>query len=320
MKKHKGFTLIELIVSLVIFGFVMAAVLSVFIAQQQKTHQVREVSSLQIDAQIAFEVIKRDLAMAGFGLPGIQAPIRDSNGGSSASDEITVYGITLGMELDRLNYNVVLDDIAGSDEVIINYWTRGVDKEKNISPGDIVIAVSSRREPINIPPGTVVLDTFHNMNGEFVAKLSNAVNLSSGSIIYGVRNTSIYTGGVNYSLGADRILRRNGDIFLENVEDIQFAYGIDGAPASGNDPDGIIDPTEWYNSISDAGLQPIDLYGRTFAIRVTLIVRSKGIPGFSYETNTITVEDRIINLSPADRRFDRIILQGVVYPSNIIFF
>jgi len=66
MKNHEGFTLVELLVSMVIVGVVMAGVYSAYYTQQ-KSYQVQEqVAGMQQNLRAAMSLMEREIRMAGY--------------------------------------------------------------------------------------------------------------------------------------------------------------------------------------------------------------------------------------------------------------
>ncbi|MEN3045242.1 MAG: prepilin-type N-terminal cleavage/methylation domain-containing protein [Candidatus Hydrothermales bacterium] len=310
----KGFTLIELLVSILIFQIVIIAIIALFITQQRRTIQVQNVSSLQTDAQIAFELLKWDLKMCGFGLGPTSNFIIAQDGGTNGPDAITIFGVALGLELTQTRFNLVKENSPiPTRRIHLNLWEMA-DTVRNIKPRDFIYGIDPEsRNIIEGIQGVQVESTRVDHNTKTLTLvLRNPVSCKKGTIIIGVRDQRGVTTGVTYQLDANRVLRRAGVPFLENVEDIQFAYGIDG---SNGNPNGVIDPNEWFNDLSVVSNDMI--FNNKFAIRVTMVVRSKGIPGFEYGRTQLNIENRVINLNRFQRRFDRIILQGVVYPKNL---
>ena len=105
-----GFTLIEVLVSLVIFGLISAAIYSAYYAQVKQTTRQYKFAKASMDIQIGKNLIERDITMAGFGLAenfeghsdvgNLAAKTRAIgavNGVASASDQMTIMGTALGI-------------------------------------------------------------------------------------------------------------------------------------------------------------------------------------------------------------------------------
>ncbi len=309
----RGFTLIELLVSMLIFSIVMTAVIAVFVTQHRKTIQVQNVSSLQTDAQVAFEVLKWDLMMAGFGLSPTNNIINAVDGGPNNPDEITIFGLALGYELATARFNIAINTQPVPANIITSNFWFGRDTVRNIKKGQYVYGINPEsRELVSSLQGVRVDSVVYNPDSTLTLVLANNVSYLRGTILVGVNNPVLLNTGVRYFLDANGVLWRNNVPFLENVEDIQLAYGIDGLNGT---PDGEVDVNEWVNDLN--GVSNNLIFENKFAIRVTLIIRTRGIPGFDYGRNQIQSENRVINLTAFERRFDRIILQGVVFPRNL---
>jgi len=310
----RAFTLVELLVSVTIFSIVITAIIAVFLTQHRKTIQVQEVSSLQTDAQVAFELLCWDLYMAGFGLGPTNTVIISGDGGTDHPDTIHIFGLSLGFELRETRFSVTTDFQPVETNVMRVRYFGGKDTVRNIKEGDYIFGINpDSREMVENIVGVLVESTSVNLADSTVTLiLATPVSYKRGIIIIGIRNPSLWTQGVRYFIDENHVLLRNNVPFLENVEDIEFAYGIDGLSGS---PDGEIDDDEWINDLG--GISTDILFQNKFAIRVSLLVRSRGIPGFDYGRSVLQVENRVINLTPRERIFDRIILQRVVYPRNL---
>jgi prepilin-type N-terminal cleavage/methylation domain-containing protein len=306
VKMKKGLTIVELLVALTIFGIVLGAILSIYFYQQKRATYVEETTVMQTDAQIAFELIKRDVMHAGLCLPKERMPIQGINGGQNSPDQLTLFGAGFFAELSRIKWHVIVA-LSTNGVIICNNWD---DPKRDIAQGDTVIILSAEKK--DLYPGMVLFATSSNVNpeGKRIITLNHPVNVNAGGFLVKVIG-NIYETGVRYWLDAGtRRLMRNNDIFLENVEDFQVAYGYDW------DNDSIVEENEFRNDLQ--GLTPDSLYKRPFMIRINILVRTeKGIPGFRYPLNQISVEDRIINLSELERKYNRIVLRGIVFPRNL---
>jgi prepilin-type N-terminal cleavage/methylation domain-containing protein len=67
--KESGFTLIELIISLAIFGILMTMVFNTFIPVMQTNSRQGGISETKIETGIGLDLLRADLEHAGFGLP-----------------------------------------------------------------------------------------------------------------------------------------------------------------------------------------------------------------------------------------------------------
>ncbi|MEO0275501.1 MAG: prepilin-type N-terminal cleavage/methylation domain-containing protein [candidate division WOR-3 bacterium] len=303
----RGLTLIELLIALTIFGFVLGAILSIYFYQQKRAIYVEQTSIMQTDAQIAFELIKRDIMHAGLGLPVDRMPVQGINGGENAPDQITLFGVAFFAELPRARWNPVIALSTGGI-IICRNWD---EPERDIQIGDTVIILSQFKKLL-YPPQMNLYVTDVNVEGNrrIITLNDPTVQVNAGGFLFRVTG-NIFEIGITYWLDQDtRRLMRNNDIFLENVEDFQIAYGYDW------DRDSIVEEDEFRNDLT--GLTPDSLYKRPFLIRVSILVRTeKGIGGFRFPRDNLNIEDRIIHLHEFERKYNRIILTGTVFPRNL---
>ncbi|MBI4687381.1 MAG: type II secretion system protein [Nitrospirae bacterium] len=66
---HSGFTLVELMVTIAIFSFVIAASYATYINFIHSTTRESQLTSINADAATTLKLLERDIKMAGFGLP-----------------------------------------------------------------------------------------------------------------------------------------------------------------------------------------------------------------------------------------------------------
>lgn len=83
MKHDNGFSLVELLIAMAIFGVVAGAVYSVYHTQQKSYLAQQEIVAMQQQLRAAMQLMEREIRMAGYGLndgagSGIQAANSDS--------------------------------------------------------------------------------------------------------------------------------------------------------------------------------------------------------------------------------------------------
>lgn len=69
LKEQKGFTLVELMVALVVFGLAMAAATSSFLPLVGHFTQQSKIAETQMESIISLDVLRNDIEQAGYGLP-----------------------------------------------------------------------------------------------------------------------------------------------------------------------------------------------------------------------------------------------------------
>jgi len=301
----RGITLIELLVSVVILTFFLGVIYTLLNLQQSKATQVHKTSILQTDAQVALTLLKWDLLMAGLAYPKVNNAVQSLSGGASESDAIDLRAVGLGFESGKVKWSWLLEKADLSSIIKIR---RGTDSLYNFQVYDTVVILNENREIMH--PGNLIItdidtftffDTFGNTVPALVLTLDKAVSAVAGLVVIGYV-PSIYNGiriGVN-----NNKLVRGSDTLLDNVEDIQFAYGID------TDGDNVID--SYYDDIPQFAT-----LGSKWAIRYTLVVASRPMAGYTYPGDTITIEDHTYSLNSLQKRKKRSILSGIIAPQNL---
>ncbi|MDT8317972.1 MAG: PilW family protein [bacterium] len=282
IKRGHGFTMIELIVAMAVASVVAMSGFALF-NQSNWSYQVQEnIGEAQQNARVAMDRMVRDIRMAGFGLPeppytvlGLKSPITVSDAtGYNGSDKITILGI--GYEAG------VLSTASGENEKEDPYLCYS----PTTSGGDKILAankvLSSRR--------------YVSVDGVFFAELDTVA--SSDVCVGGVQlplgtpgklkgnfdaGTVYVIQAVEYSIATDLKgcsaaspclvskdstgLRGSGNQLLaENIEDIQFAYGLD---ATG---DGVLDYTTYTTaSFVDSTLKESQIR----AVRLSVSARTR---------------------------------------------
>ncbi len=69
MKRTRGFTILELLIVMVMIGFVLTAASSMFVGLLRGYKQQSKIAETNIEGVIGLEILRRDLDSAGYGLP-----------------------------------------------------------------------------------------------------------------------------------------------------------------------------------------------------------------------------------------------------------
>jgi type II secretory pathway pseudopilin PulG len=310
----KGMTLIEIMVSLVILMVILGAIFSILNMQQSRAVDVQATSVLQTDAQVALTLFSWDLYMAGYGLAIDDTSIVSTNNATpTSSDNITLHGAGLAFESGRANWSPVLTAVKQSNEIEV---FRFADSLANLNVNDTIIIVDQTKKLIDSNLVITSIDTAIHMVGQdtvpaFKLTLNRTVSVGQGTLVFSPDHNT-YFNGVTYTINNKKLMRGN-DIFLDNIEDIQFAYGVDF-----ND-NGVFEVSEWFNDLNAIpDFSPQLLYQHKTAIRSTFVVLSeKRIPGYTYPSDTISIEDHAYALDMVGRGFKREIVTAIVQPRNL---
>lgn len=303
----KGMTLVEILVALIVLVFVLGAIYTILNMQTVRATQVEKTSVLQTDAQVALSLLKWDLAMAGLAFPKADTAVGSTNGGGNASDAINVRGVMLGFESGRLQWSWLLDAVSSSPSILVRAWD---DTLFNFRVGDTVVVIDRDRQIMD-PPGYAVVqsvgsDTFYDPHGNpfpgQALTLNKNVSAIAGLVVIGIEPQA-YTPGISLNVVNNQLMR-GSEIMLDNVEDLQFAYGVD------NDGDDIIET--WTDDCPSFAAT-----NRRWAIRYSMVLTSDIVRGYTYPEDTVAVEDHHYTLTDEQKRRKRTILSGIISPPNL---
>ncbi|MGQ9817852.1 MAG: PilW family protein [bacterium] len=309
----KGMTLIELMVSLVILMIVLGAIYSILNTQQIKAINVQTTSVLQTDAQAALAILRWDIFMAGYGL-GYNDVVFSPTNYSNQRDSLGMHSMAFSFEASRANWAPILESAVNSDRIKV---FRHNESNSNFVVGNRFAIISNKRNLLDTGLVVQQIDTVSYQAGEdtipaLELHLNRVTSAGQGSIAI-IYDPDILANGIGYYVNNQRQLMRGNEVFLENVEDIQFRYGVD------ENDNGIIDSltsyNEWHNDLSAFSLN--ELVRHMLVIRVTFVALSeKGLSDYRYPNPTITVEDHTYPLNDLQRRYKRIFVQTIVWPRN----
>lgn len=243
--QHRGFTLIELMIALLITAILVAGGYSLLITQQRAYVLQDQVVGVQQDARAALTIMARDIRMAammteidGFDINGVTEAITPTNN-TAVPDQIrVVYAAEEVSWVVNCGVNTV-DLNSGGDR--FNTSTRryvafeGVNHVYKIADSGI----SGDTLTLTEPP----LDYLD----DFQARV-----YCIKAITYNVSGTALQR---NDGSG-NQVLAGAGN--ESQVEDLQFAYQVEG------------DTTTWYNTPAEAGVSNTDIR----AVRINLLVRT----------------------------------------------
>ena len=182
--------------------------------------------------------------------------------------------------------------------------------------GDEVIVVDQQKRLLESDCQILSIDTTTLYVAEFILsglriQIDKNVTVNKGNILFRP-DMDIYTTGIQYNINNKKLMR--GDqVFLENVEDIQFAYGFD------LDNSGAIDDDEWFDDLKAVpGYSPQIFYSNKAAVRSTFVMLSeRGLKDYTYPADACSLEDHIYTLSNIDKRYKREFVSAITWPRNL---
>ena len=308
----KGMTLVEILVSLTILTVMLGAIFSILNIQRTKAVNVQTTSILQTDAQLALSLFRWDIFMAGYGMSEWHDIFLTTNS-SAGSDSLGMYSMAFGFESGTANWSPVLGTVSGSDKIEVFRYD---DSLSNFKLGDKFVIVSQEFKVLETGLRITRIDTTIHLAGQsnipaFLLTLNKGVTISQGALAIEIDSISFYQ-GISYYINNQNQLMRGTQVFLDNVEDIQFKYGVD------RNNNGIIQDNEWSDDLSDPIYTPKYLSEHTTMVRATFIVLSeRGLGDYRYPNDSISVEDHKYLLTNLQKKYKRAIVRSLTFPRNL---
>jgi len=262
-QKGLGFTLVELLVVMAIFGTILAAVLKVFSVNYQTYTGQEEIAAMHQNVRVAKMFLERDVRMAGCGLKNfyhederVYTLVFENANGATGSDKLTINYIDYSND----SCDNILPQITLAGTMPANSAEADVNEDLTTSPysdwdsefscgGNTYGGTPFKpfKAIITAPDGSksdVVYITQVQANANKIqnrpyAGFNNKVlnSYPAGSTIEFFNEEKLTE--VIYDL-VDGVLRRNSQPVAENIEDLQFAFGLD------TDDNGTVD--SWVNN------------------------------------------------------------------------
>lgn len=271
MNKQQGFTLIELMISLVLGLLIIAAASQVYVISL-RTATVQQAGSSILDANVfGLQQIENNIRMAGLGLSDVaKAGAADSGilaGGDNAAaiSVLNVNGAKLSSSLiSRDGSGPTNTTSDGSDQLTIQYRAPANmrDCEGHLVLGPRTGILDLPGNPVVSIDGQIIVERYFvkDNNGTLELRcdaglyVSNHIIEDSGQ---GTANATILTGASNrhniYNLNAND----DGALIVSGIDDFQVRFGI----ASGANHSGIryVTPTEYQALPADTAIITVQL-------------------------------------------------------------
>ena len=257
MRSDSGFTLIELLISIAVSGIVLAGLVSVFTTSNRAYTRQDETATLQQSLRVAKMNLERDIRMAGCGfgttfnylgnqiypLTNIDADPLNTN-----SDSLTISYVNYSDPCSAALPQLTPISITGTGAII------------TVSPGlgSATFPEYALWNTGPLPPCDtgqfLAVYTRSVAAGNATLRMSDVINITGiVSPPYTLRCTGLVDGTpppnssinffkatqlvtVTYSYNSnDRTLTQNAQVLAENIEDLQFTFGLDTeVPPDGN--------------------------------------------------------------------------------------
>lgn len=212
-RNQNGFTLVELLVSLVISGFIVSAGYGIYLTQHQGWIIQEQISNMQQNARAALHELETRIRMAGYGLHGGFQPIYAAN---TNPDTITVlfqdeFGIQAPLEENMPQPSAELrfdgHDISGFEE---DTWVYIYDPTADT--GEFFYITAVQVAACHIQHNTTVLSRCY----------------PKGSMVMMLNMYKFYL-DTSDAEHPNLMVQREGNqayVYAEDIEDLQLQYGL----------------------------------------------------------------------------------------------
>ncbi len=226
----RGFTLIELMISLAIFAVVSLAAFSVLSASQKTAIMNDQTVQIQRNVRLAMDLIARDLRMAAYGNPAAgtagcaqQLTATDNAVGADAGPD-AIQMVTVDQQVGTLASAYT----SGNATITVSNLPAGV-----LAANDVITLEGTVLASTSLPTGNILTLSSVQSTGSSTFPIGTAV-FRLACVTYQVTGADGKVGGTGIVFTPYQLLR-NAVPIVDGIEDLQLAYGID---ADGN---GIID-------------------------------------------------------------------------------
>lgn len=295
-----GFTLIELMISLVMFALAIAGVLGVAVSMVQGYRESRMVMAAENSVRVPMEFIADALRQTS---PGVSTGNIQDTGGTCTTSALTVSSVSGPDTLDVIYAAGSVVTSSRTDYTAATPTSLDVADASQLVAGDFVVIT-------DLNQGHLL--EIASIAGNVLTLVSPACAITlptggylAGSIVVRARHATFSIGTVDgipaLMFDPDATGPSPAEPLAEGVEDFQVAIGIDFTGVAGTiDELGAgADDDDWvYNVAGDT--YPVT--GTPRALRVTLVARTGWVPGVTGSFFRPDVEDRAAGAADGLRR------------------
>lgn len=336
-RQSKGFTIVELMVTMAISAILIASIYGIFASQNRICGEEEQTIEMQQNARIAMKLLERDLRMAGFWGCGTtpdnfkntvrgqdtnpllsMLPVRGVNNLAEGN----TYGAKVGTDLFIVSY-ADQDGGVRVDEPYMNNNSADIHlvdpgNPSPIKKGDIVLISDCQYTSVfqitNMQDSARSVVHNENQGGGNPDPANWTKDLghkyAEGTFVYALKMKYYWISPDNqlmmsqggFPVGGNAYQQTNSSQpIAENIEDLQLEYGVDS--------DGNGTPDQWYNASA------VPNWNNVIAVRIFLLVRTTREVKDYTNTHTYAFADRP-SPGPYNDRYPRYLLEGTTSLRN----
>lgn len=315
MNKQQGFTLIELMISLVLGLLIIAAASQVYVISL-RTATVQQAGSSILDANVfGLQQIENNIRMAGLGLSDVAKAGAADSGILAGRDDAAAISV-LNVNGAKLSSDLISRDGSGptnttgsgSDQLTIQYRAPANmrDCEGHLVLGPRTGILDLPGNPVVSIDGQIIVERYFvkNNNGTLELRCDAGLYVSNHIIQddgQGTANAIILT-GANNRHNIHNLNNNDGALIASGIDDFQVRFGI----ASGANHSGIryVTPTEYQALSSDTAI---------ITVQLGLLTKGSVPSSDAPESQTYTILGNDVNMKSDQGQFIR-----RVYETNIM--
>jgi type IV pilus assembly protein PilW len=321
---QKGFTLVEMMVSLFIGMFILASVMFTFVSMKVTTKDTIAIGDLQEAGRLAINIMQRDIEQVGFWGTFYEDSFTAANTTTLANPAVDCY--------DTVNNGSFPDITSDSNFRSIYAMTSTGAKalnciDESLENTDILQIKFLQGDPLS------QADTANTASDEnyFIAEQERAKfargslvgeDINSNATIWPYSHNIYYISEETYEIDTKTVtlpvlMRKRlssnvivEDIIMEGVENIRYVFGLD------YDSDGRVDG---YRSIDNIQLADWENRKRILTVQIFLLVRTlQEDPGLTLTNQTYTLgEDADARVLTFDDNYRRAVFTTTIRLNNV---
>jgi prepilin-type N-terminal cleavage/methylation domain-containing protein len=288
-RSERGFTLIELMISLIIFSVISLAAFSVLSISQQTAVMNDQTVQVQRNVRLAMDLVARDIRMAGYGNPaagslaGCAQHLNATDqavGADTGSDSISI--MTVDQQVGTLEAQAPLPPAASTTTITVSGLSAGT-----VIVNDVITLQGAFTASVTAVAGTVLTVN---------QSIQSPMVFPAGTPV--LRLTCVTYSVTDIAANPPFQLLRNGVAIVDGIESIQLAYGVD-ANADGRIDDqagGVANTVDCLDFVPNGG------------------ACTNGTTFYAAGTGTVTTIPASVNATPTAVRQVRITVVGRAIP------
>ncbi|MEI8158852.1 MAG: PilW family protein [Burkholderiales bacterium] len=310
MNDARGFSLIELMVSLTIGLILMVAVISAYLGSAGASRMAEAQGRMNEDGQAALAILAEQVRMAGAN--PLQSAYTTSQPNSNFASN-PVYGTGTSYIAVR-GCDGTFTDIKTATSTLVLSCTAGTNTDRDS------IAVSYEADVYNTAPTTATPPVPTDCLGQGLpippfngaATVSNGTTTSTIAVpVYKVADNRFFIGTSTTIITPSLYCQGNGSFnnaqpLVENVEDMQILYGTSSLPVGSTKT--VAGYLTANQVVSDTALNPMTLaerWSRVSTVRICVLVRSEQPIVSDLASAQYVKCDGTVETNPPDRRLRR---------------